>query len=147
MLSTRAEAIHPRPVSAAPIATSALGPNRSTSQPSAGENSVCTTISTEKVICTVGSPAPVAAWNGLTNSVQTYCGLETAIMTTRPSRSWTHLEAAGREGIGHSEQTSRGTKKQAACPTGIVALLDEGQTIWQSTGFREGWPSGLRQRS
>ena len=60
-------------------------------------------MSTEKVICTAGSAAPVAAWKGLTNSVQTYCGLEMAIMTTRPSRSWTRLVGeAAREGIGRS---------------------------------------------
>jgi hypothetical protein len=87
MLSARAERTHPSPVSAAPTATSVLGPNRSTSHPCAGENNVCSTISSENVICTVGSSAPVAAWNGLTNSVQTYCGLEMAIMTTRPSAS------------------------------------------------------------
>ena len=87
MLSTEAESTQPSPVSAAPRAISAFGPNRSTSHPWAGDNSVWRTIKTENVICTVGNPAPVAAWNGLTNSVQTYCGLEMAIMTTRPSRS------------------------------------------------------------
>src|ERR1700722_14586656 len=121
MLSTEAESIHPRPVNAAPKAISVFGPNRSTSHPWAGENSVWRTISTENVIWTVGSPAPVAAWNGLTNSVQTYCGLKMAIMTTRPSRSWTHLEAAGREGISRSEQSSHGTEKQAACPGAVTA--------------------------
>src|SRR5580693_2014143 len=116
MLSTEAESTHPSPVSAAPTAISALGPNRSTSHPWAGENSVWRTISTENVICTVGSPAPVAAWSGLTNSVQTYCGLEMAIMTTRPSRSWTHLEAAGCEGISRSEHNSRGNGEASRVP-------------------------------
>src|SRR6202030_1125417 len=149
MLSTEADSIHPSPVNAAPKAISAFGPNRSTSQPWAGENSVWRTINTENVICTVGSPAPVAAWNGLTNSVQTYCGLEMAIMTTRPSRSWTHLEAARDEGIGRSEQKFARNGEASCVPLGVVdaRLLDEGRTIWQSTGFKEGWPSGLRQRS
>ncbi len=37
--------------------------------------------------CTVGSVLPVAVVSGLVNSVQTYCGLEIAIMTMRPNTS------------------------------------------------------------
>ena len=60
-----------------------------------------------------------------------------------PSRA-----GGGREGIGRSEQNSHGRPGEASpVPDLAEALLDEGRTIWQSTGFKEGWPSGLRQRS
>ena len=40
--------------------------------------------------------APSEAPSGLVNSAQTYCGLEIAIMQTRPSRSWIQrVDAAG----------------------------------------------------
>jgi hypothetical protein len=39
----------------------------------------------------------VLSWNGFTNSVQTYCGLEIDIIAIRPSNSWIHRvdEVAG----------------------------------------------------
>src|SRR5579864_565517 len=65
-----------------------LGPKRSTSQPCKGASQVCSTMSTENVIWIAGRPAPVAAWNGATNSVQTYCGLEIDIIAISPRLSW-----------------------------------------------------------
>src|SRR5215813_3719936 len=63
------------------------------SQPCSGASHVCSTISTEKVIWMAGSVAPVAAWNGATNRVHTYCGLEIDIMAIRPRASCPHLSA------------------------------------------------------
>jgi len=53
------------------------------------------------VTCTAAAVAPSVAPIGLVNSVQTYCGLEIAIMQIRPSPSCTHRalaigKAAGR---------------------------------------------------
>ncbi len=50
-------------------------------------------MSTENVTWIAGSAAPVAAWNGATKSVQTYCGLEIDIIAIKPRPSWIHLVA------------------------------------------------------
>src|SRR5258706_3488878 len=50
-------------------------------------------MSTENVTWIAGSAAPVAAWNGATKSVQTYCGLEIDIIAIKPRPSWIHLGA------------------------------------------------------
>ena len=42
------------------------------------------------VTCTPAAVAPSAAPSGLVNKVQTYCGLEIAIMQTRPRINCTH---------------------------------------------------------
>jgi hypothetical protein len=66
---------------------STRAPKRSISQPCAGEKKVCSTMSKEKVNWMAVRPAPVVVWKGLRKSVQTYCGLEIAIMAIRPSPS------------------------------------------------------------
>src|SRR5215475_3640591 len=43
-----------------------------------------------KVIWIAGRLTPSASWNGLVNSVQTYCGLEIDIIAINPSTSCTH---------------------------------------------------------
>src|SRR5258708_5961340 len=94
----REDAIHPSPLNMQPSVIRKRAPKRSISQPWNGERKVCNTISNENVIWIAGSAPPVAVWNGLTNRVHTYCGLEIAIIATRPRPNWAQREgrAAGR---------------------------------------------------
>jgi hypothetical protein len=73
-----------RPASRAPIVIRRRGPKRSTRLPWNGEKKVCSTIRIENVICNPESGTPNLAASGLVNRVQTYCGLEIAIMQTSP---------------------------------------------------------------
>ncbi len=73
-------------------------------------------MSSEKVIWIAGRLAPVAAWNGATNNVHTYCGLEIDIMAIRPRTSWTHLVA------GMAGATSRASVADASFVNDMLAL-------------------------
>src|SRR6185312_325629 len=88
MLLACADSTQPNPESAQPAITSFCGPKRSTSQPCSGDSQVCSTIRIEMVTWMAARLPPVAVWNGFTNRVQTYCGLEIAIMATSPRVSW-----------------------------------------------------------
>ena len=70
-----------------PVAISRRGPKRSTSQPWNGEKNVCNTISRENVTWIAAGAASNAVPRGWVNRVQTYCGLEIAIMQISPSTS------------------------------------------------------------
>ncbi len=59
MLLMRAEVTQPSPLSKQPTVISNFDPKRSTSQPCNGDNQVCSTISSEKVIWIAGRSAPV----------------------------------------------------------------------------------------
>src|SRR5207253_4972306 len=96
-----------------------FGPKRSTSQPCSGASQVWSTIRTENVIWIAGRLAPVAAWNGATNKVQTYCGLEIDIMAINPRASWTHLVA------GKAAAASRGSVADASLANDIGVPLDQ----------------------
>ena len=91
----------------------ALALKRSISQPCTGEKKVWSTISIVKATCTAARLAPVVAWNGFTNSVQTYCGLEIVIMTRRPRASWIHRVRLEIVFIIHSH-AARGIRKGRA---------------------------------
>src|SRR5258707_14560809 len=58
---------------------------RSMRKPCNGDSHVCRTIRMEKVTWISARLPPVAVCSGLTNRVQTYCGLEIAIMATTPN--------------------------------------------------------------
>src|ERR1700688_205127 len=88
------DAIQPAPLNSAPAPISNFGPSFSTRKPCTGDSQVCSTIRIVMVHCTSESAAPVVFWNDGTNSVQTYCGLEITIMTTKPMRSWIQRVAA-----------------------------------------------------
>ncbi|MNS96853.1 hypothetical protein D3C86_1092040 [compost metagenome] len=86
-LWAEAASTHDSPASTVPAAISRRGPKRSIIAPWNGEKNVCSTISSENVTCNSESGTPSLAASGLVNRVQTYCGLEIAIMQTRPSNS------------------------------------------------------------
>src|SRR3954466_13613912 len=81
---------HDNPVSTEPMEIRMRGPNRSTTKPWKGDRKVCSTMRIEKVTCKVESVVPNCACIGLVNKVHTYCGLEMAIMQTRPYTSCSH---------------------------------------------------------
>src|SRR5215469_14291079 len=74
----------------APMEISSLGPKRSTRNAWNGEKKVCRMMSSENVNCNSASVVPSFWLSGPVNSVQTYCGLEIAIIAINPSTSCTH---------------------------------------------------------
>src|SRR2546422_10393947 len=95
------DAIQPAPLISAPRPISTFGPIFSTRKPCNGDSQVCSTIKNVIVHCTSERIALVDFWNDGTNSVQTYCGLEIAIMTMKPIKSCiqaAELEAAAPAG-------------------------------------------------
>src|SRR5262249_21388287 len=79
------ESTQPNPDMIVPSAIRNRGPNLSTKNPCTGEEKVCRMITSEMVNWIAGRAAPVVVWNGLTNSVQTYCGLEIVIIAMKPN--------------------------------------------------------------
>src|SRR6185437_9323643 len=71
----------------APIEIRSFGPKRSTRNAWNGEKKVCRMMSSEKVNCSSASVVPSFWLSGPVDSVQTYCGLEIAIIAIKPSTS------------------------------------------------------------
>src|SRR6185437_10715186 len=80
----------PPPDIAATTEIKRRGTKRSTRYACIGEHQVCRMISSENVHCNSASVVPSFWLSGPVNSVHTYCGLEIAIMATRPRMSWLH---------------------------------------------------------
>ena len=79
------------------------------------------------VTCSAAAPVPKAATMGLVNNAQTYCGLETVIMQTRPRPSWIQrvapaVVAAGRSRVVVLKGMSASVRGEAVLACKVPAI-------------------------